>query len=85
MKKTKQEKAVAKLARVVLNAVDKEAGDIIKSYVDVPAMMAFKFLADELRTARESYEKDFKKFCKTNGFTQYKIKDIEQGDIRYRQ
>lgn len=82
MKKTKQEKAVAKLARVVLDAVDKEAGDIIKSYVDVWAMMAFKFLVDELRAARESYEKDFKKFCKSHKFRQYKIKDIEEGHIK---
>jgi hypothetical protein len=81
MKKTKHEKAVSKLARVVLDAADKRAGDIIKSYVDVSAMMAFKFLADELQAVRESYEKDFKEFCKTNGFTQYKVKDIESAAI----
>ncbi|MGB3340138.1 MAG: hypothetical protein WBB37_01485 [bacterium] len=81
MKKTKHEKAVSKLARVVLDAADKEAGDIIKSYVDVSAMMAFKFLAGELRAVRVRYEKDFKRFCKTNGFTQYKVKDIETAAI----
>jgi D-hexose-6-phosphate mutarotase len=82
MKKTKHEKAVGKVAKLVLSAVDDETGDYIKSLVDVPAVMAFRLLAERLRAARESYEKDFKKFCKTNGFTQYKIKDIEEGDIK---
>ena len=83
MKKTKQEKAVDKLARVVLDAVDKEAGDIIKSYVDVSATLAFKFLSDKLQTTRENYEKDFKKFCKRHRFRQYKIRYIEHGDIQH--
>ncbi|MBA7516064.1 hypothetical protein ES705_08109 [subsurface metagenome] len=82
MKKTKQERAVDKFVKLCLNAVDDKTGDYIKNLVDVPAIMAFRLLAERLRAARESYEKNFKKFCKTNGFTQYKIKDIEEGDIK---
>ena len=82
MKKTKQERAVDKFAKLVLSAVDDETGNYIKNLVDVSAIMAFRPLAERLRAARENHEKDFKKFCKTNGFTQYKVKDIEEGDIK---
>ena len=81
MKKTKHEKAVGKVAKLVLSAVDEKTENYIKSLVDVPAIMAFRLLAERLRAARESYKKDFKKFCKTNGFTQYKVKDIESAAI----
>jgi hypothetical protein len=82
MKKTKHEKAVGKVAKLVLSAVDEKTENYIKSLVDVPAIMAFRLIAERLRAARKTWEPDFKKFCKTNGFTQYKVKDIEEGDIK---
>ncbi len=81
MKKTKHEKAIGKVAKLVLSAVDEETGNYIKNLVDVPAIMAFRLLAERLRGARKTWEPDFKKFCKTNGFTQYKVKDIESAAI----
>jgi len=81
MKKTKREKASHNIARFLMSSLDDEVRKSFKLLdLDVPTMIAFGVLADKLKAARANHEINFKKFCKTHGLTQYKVRNIEDGD-----
>lgn len=77
MKRTKRERALKRLAKYVSMRLEPELADYMKKHVDMEASFAFSVLARRLCAAREEKEKNFKRFCKSNGFKQYKVKAIE--------
>jgi hypothetical protein len=80
--KTKHEKDATKIAKAVINALGEPLTELIKSYgIDTTAMIAFWTLSETLRKKRTEINADFKAFCKSYGFRQYKIKEIEGNRI----
>ncbi|PKL52282.1 MAG: hypothetical protein CVV37_02215 [Nitrospira bacterium HGW-Nitrospira-1] len=50
--------------------------------MDATAVVSFKPLANLLKNKRTEINGDLRAFCKSNGFTQYKIKYIEESSVR---
>ncbi len=83
MKKTKHEKDADKIAKRVARVLGRPLTEFMELYkIDTTVMVAFKPLSDLLKRKRMEIHSDFKGFCKSHGFTQYKMKEMEERGIR---
>ena len=80
--KTDWEKAAEKVAKTVKEVLLRNFDDEFFKKADVMAAVCFKVLSDLLKKKRVKMNEDFKAFCKSHKFTQYKIRDIEQGRMQ---
>ena len=80
--KTDWEKAAEKVANTVKEVLLRNFDDEFFKKADVMAAVCFKVLSDLLKKKRVKMNEDFKAFCKSHKFTQYRIRDIEQGRVQ---
>ena len=80
--KTEWEKAAEKVANTVKEVLLRNFDDEFFKKADVMAFVCFKVLSDSLKKKRMKINEDFKAFCKSHKFTQYRIRDIEQGRMQ---
>jgi hypothetical protein len=80
--KTTYEKEADRLTKAVLKMLGDNFDMELFKNLDSLAMVSFKPLADILRKKRTKINENFKEFCKSNGFPQYRVKYIEEGSIK---
>ena len=81
--KTAYEKEAEKITKSVLQVLRRNYDNTLFDKSHTMAMISFKPIADILKNKRTEINGDFKAFCKSNGFPQYKIQYIEEGSIRH--
>lgn len=80
--KTNYEKEAAKIAKAFTQVLGFKLDKSLLEKMDATAMVSFKPLANLLKNKRTEINRDLRAFCKSNGFTQYKIKYIEESSVR---